>query len=785
MGYNGPMRPAASGSFVATAGLLLWAVALRGQAASEYTSAFSALQNTAPRSDSVAQVRGLVLRRDVMEFHLDSGRLYLLTPVAARTVGAVFIGSGSISYLPPLAVERGQLSRVLGDSSLRASLSSVVFFFSDSTPAELGHHLSFARDSFASSIATMPVSDALDRFVDGGAHSTAPSFMTALLNGAANGFFFAYIVRAKGEDVMFEVDPSDAEPILLLRKGRFRGQRTQIVSQSPRSEMLPDTQGRPPNPATPLSVPAYAIESWIDGGLGFRAVATLHVTARSDARWVRLVLFDELHVDSVLAPNGSRDSIFRARGSDELWVRFGEPLKGGDSTVLRVAYHGGLIGFGSLLPQSVQTENGVVQLQLSDLDSWFFIKDTETWYPRYDFWENAAVELTFHIPDRFQLASIGRLIDSRVDGDVHTTHWVAERPTNQVSFSIGEFKEFRINEARIPPITLQVNLQAHRRLDAMLLQPRNPLETVGADVARSLAFFTQAFGPPLFSRYYATEIPYGHGQAFPGLIHLSWFTFQSNDGSGFNEIFRAHEMAHQWWGIGVEPAGYRDAWLSEGFADFAGLWYMQTSLGDERKFLHQLKGLSDAIRSRHEQAPPLALGTRTGEQDPSDYETVVYGKGAWVLQMLRNLMLDLRTKSESIFTETMHDFYEQYRGRTASTQDFQRVVEDHMGMSMKWFFDEWLDGTAIPTYVESWRVDSTAQHPHTLRVRVRQEGVPPSFLMPVPLLIKFADSSETFVRIVVHGPQTDAEVPLPAVPTRLELNPLGSVLAVVKQEDWH
>jgi peptidase M1-like protein len=777
------MRLTVWGSFATS--LLLWGAALDGQTASEYTAALSALQNVAPRSDSASRVRGLILRRDVMEFHLDSGRLYLLTPVAARTVGAVFVGNGSISYSPPLAVERGQLWRVLGDSSLRAPLSSVVFFFSDSTLAEFGHHLNFARDSFAPQGPTAPVSDALNRLVDGSAHNTAPGFMTALLNGTANGFFYAYIVRARGEDVMFEVDPSEAEPIVLLRKGRVRGQRTQIVSQSPRSETLPDTERRLPNPATPLSVPAYEIESWIDKGLGFRAVATLHVTARSDVRWARLVLFDELHVDSVLAPNGSRDSIFRARTSDELWIRFGTPLKAGDSTAIRVAYHGGLIGFGSLLPQSVQTENGVVQLRLSDLDSWFFLRETETWYPRYDFWENAAVELTFHIPDRFQLASIGRLIESRVDGDVRTTHWVAERPTNQISFSIGEFKEIRITDPRIPPITLQVNLQAHRRLDAMLFEPRNALETVGADVAGSLAFFTKAFGPPLFSRYYATEIPYGHGQAFPGLIHLSWFTFQSNDGSGFNEIFRAHEMAHQWWGIGVEPAGYRDVWLSEGFSDFAGLWYMQTSLGDERKFLRQLKDLSDAIRARHDQAPPLALGTRTGEQDPNDYQTIVYGKGAWVLQMLRNLMLDLRTKSESIFTETMQDFYAQYRGRAASTQDFQRVVEDHMGMSMKWFFDEWLDGTAIPTYVESWRVDSTAQHPHTLHVRVRQEGVPPSFLMPVPLLIKFADSSETFVRIVVRGPQTDAEVPLPAVPTRLELNPLGSVLAVVKQEDWH
>jgi aminopeptidase N len=353
-----------------------------------------------------------------------------------------------------------------------------------------------------------------------------------------------------------------------------------------------------------------------------------------------------------------------------------------------------------------------------------------------------------------------------------------------VSFNIGEFREFNITDARVPPVTVQVNLEAHRHLDAVLLQPRDPQVEVGADVANSLSFFSSVFGPPLFSRYYATEIPYGHGQAFPGLIHLSWFTFQSIDQSGFNEVFRAHEMAHQWWGIGVQPADYRDVWLSEGFADFAGLWYMQRILKDNPKYFHMLKTWGDAIRSRHDDAAPLALGTRAGEMNPGDYETIIYGKGAWVLQMLRNMMIDLKTMNEDAFTETMRDFYTQYRGRSASTRDFQRVVETHMGLPMGWFFDEWVYSSAIPTFVLSWRVDSTPEHPHVLHVRVRQEGVPKSFVMPVPLLIKFSDSAEVYVRVTSRGPLTEGQLALPRDPVRLELNPLQSVLANVKQEDW-
>ena len=63
---------------------MITAGTLHGQAAQEYSAALSDLRRAAPRSDSVAAVRDVVVRRDVMQFRLDSGRLSLLTPVAGR-----------------------------------------------------------------------------------------------------------------------------------------------------------------------------------------------------------------------------------------------------------------------------------------------------------------------------------------------------------------------------------------------------------------------------------------------------------------------------------------------------------------------------------------------------------------------------------------------------------------------------------------------------------------------------------------------------------------------------
>jgi hypothetical protein len=40
-------------------------------------------------------------RRRTIVLHLDEGQLYLTTPLAGRTVAAVFVGRGSVSFTHP------------------------------------------------------------------------------------------------------------------------------------------------------------------------------------------------------------------------------------------------------------------------------------------------------------------------------------------------------------------------------------------------------------------------------------------------------------------------------------------------------------------------------------------------------------------------------------------------------------------------------------------------------------------------------------------------------------
>jgi hypothetical protein len=722
----------------------------------------------------VAPVRNLTLRRDVATFQLDSGTLTLLTPVGGGTVGAVYVGSGRVSFLPPLAIERDHMRRVLAESSLAAPIRSAVFLFADSTLAELQRSLTFAAGT-PDPQAGDRVGDALDFLLDRREKRTDDSFMDALLNNRQTGYFAAYVRREHGEDLMVRIASDNAEPVQLLRRGRQQQQRVETVSQFALAQMLRDTATRAEEPPGPVRADAYRIAVRIGDNYEFSATAMVRLIGHdSGTRWVRFLLFGELEVDSVVSDAGGGLSYFRAAHSPELWIRLDTPLAAAETRWLRVGYHGRLITWGSVMQR-------LAGRRMPRPDQWSFIL-SDYWYPLRG--SPADLDVTFTTPRDLKVVCVGRLTESRTEGATHVTRWVTERPVRLASFNVGVFRELAITDPRIPPVTVLVNEDAHIQVRAALPHSRNPAEHVGADIANSLSFFSTRFGAPLFSRYTASEIPYSHGVAYPGLMHLSWFTFLGLGTNGSDESFRAHEMAHQWWGVGVEPASYRDWWLAEGFAEFSGLWYMQLILGSNDNYFKQLRESRQEIHRTRERSAPLGLGLRAAENTAGNYSLVVYQKGAWVLQMLRNMALDLRTMSDDRFGTMLRDFYETYRGRRASTRDFQRVVERHFGASMDWFFQQWVERTAIPTYVLSWHTAPIASGRHRLRLRVRQEDVPDDFFMPVPLLVELEGGDEALLRLNVRGPLTDTEVELPAVPRRLELNPLESVLAQVRTERW-
>jgi hypothetical protein len=734
--------------------------------AASWDSAYAEIKRMAPAPDRTSPVSGLVLQREAGQLVFTEGSLALLTPLGGRTMGAAFKGRGTFLFSPRTEVERQQLTRLHDAPSLSVPFTEVVLLFSDSTLAELERQLTFAPGG-SPNVGGGRVSQMLDFLGDERDHDIEPDVMLDLLNRASGGLFYAHIVQTKGDPLMFLVSPREREGVE-LRERKSVGLGSGYTATSVKEAAATGVAAAPDRDRQgDALVRHYALDvslpSTGSGDIGFRASARMIIAGQAPiGPWIAFGLFSKFTVDSARWADGTPAVVVKKKDSSYLWVRLPAVLPAGETAQLTLYYHGDLI---------------------DRYGDFFYIKASTAWYPRpLEGRSLATFEMIYHCPSNYLFASVGERMDSSTADRITTSRWVTARPIRNASFNLGMFKSYQPVEPGAPPVTLLVSESGHRTAGSKAYSA----EEVGRDIARSMKLFTTLFGPPPADQFYATEIPAGHGEAFPGLIHLSAATFGMSGTKGYDEVFRSHEVAHQWWGIGVDFATYRDQWLSEGFSDFAALWYLQVVRGDVKQYFSILDQWKADLMVRRAKTAPIALGYRVENPDyPGDYSLVVYEKGAWVLHMLRTLMIDLKTMNEDRFSGMMKDFYQTYRGKQASTDDFRRMVEKHTGQDMEWFFSEWVDGSAIPTYRAAYQVVQAPDGKFFVKFRVRQQDVPDGFRMYVPVSIELEKDQWVRVRKQVTGPLTEFELgPLPSKPKSVKFNDLNGVLADVKMVGW-
>lgn len=718
-------------------------------------------------------VRDVTIEREALRVNIPEGTMGFLVDHQLRTRGVVLAGKGEFTFLPPTDMERANLRRLKGDTVLRKAFTSVVCLFGDSTRNELER---FSQGPGFGSEVRRPLEKALTRLGKKGVVDD-PVMVKTFAEGRTMDWFWAYFDVDDGEPMKYRYTPFGEEETQLTEfvNPLVDIEVEEIVSSFHRHADYDTPESERYNAAQFLRIDRVTIDGTFSdqtfkSGLLFEGRATLAFRSyMSRQRWLPFVLLNDLEIDSVTTSAGRSLRWFRHEDADWFWVEWDTVLGPMMSATMTVTYHGTLVE----RSLSGYTSQGAAHY----------------WFPRHGGMDRAHHDLTFHYPSRLRLAAVGDRVSIETNDDVTTSRWVTPRPLTHISFNIGLFKEFEIRDARIPPVTVYMAEYSHRGL---LLSGGDAQDRVAADVANSILFFQNWFGKPPTAAMYATEIPHSHGEAFPGLLHLSWTTFEDKTEEGGDQAFRAHEVAHQWWGIGVTPRSYHDMWLAEGLARYCGWWYVQLTSKDNEPFFNSLVRSKKELLARHRrpesegrqpwrEPSPLWFGYRTTSGLwGGDYERMVYQKGAWIIHMLRNMTVDLQTFDESAFRSVMRTYYTTYAGKTTGTEEFRTIAERVLKTDLKWFFDQWVYGSAMPTYRMSWSAATIPGGLVRVVLRIRQEHVPPGFKMWVPVAMELANGKTVRSRILVDAP--DGTYALPNVserPTKVVLNDLESVLCEV------
>jgi len=195
-------------------------------------------------------------------------------------------------------------------------------------------------------------------------------------------------------------------------------------------------------------------------------------------------------------------------------------------------------------------------------------------------------------------------------------------------------------------------------------------------------------------------------------------------------------------------------------------------------------GLIDVDLSHQRRMGPIGLGYRASNAAmPQGYIIQAYYKGPLVLHMLRKILQAKSQGKDDLFLAVLRDFVRQNQGKNASTADFQAVLERQTGMDWGFFFDQWIYGTTIPTYVWSYHI---AQQPDAEGrflgdLKIEQRDAPAGFHMPLPVVFKLADGRSGTFLVEVSAEQDSIQIPLPVRPSKLELAPDFAVLARIKK----
>jgi hypothetical protein len=738
----------------------------------DWTEFFAAFKSWSLDSTRIAEVHSLMIERDAGTFVLEEGRLAFAKPFAGRQVAAMFVGRGTFRFAPASQVEREQLERTYKTKVFRRRFEHLTLIVSDSTFAELLPVLQFHTDTLG----------ALRK-----AWNTTFSYLTArklhyarplpavqmLLDGADNGFFWGLMNDRKNEDpIFFALVPEYAERVLLERKpeGDRRGLFRQYNSE--RVSMLfaagdPDTLRRNIRPG--YEAVHYSTDLTLASDLTCTAVADIDLLAHGLPRaWIGFDFPEELVVDEV-SMGGRPQNYFREDENPMMWVRLDHAIPPESTATLRVRYHG------ELFERS---------------DDWVVHKFSTGWYPEPWYGSDATWDMTFHSPRDIQLLGCGTRTSFRQEKLVNHSTWRIAYPLPWASFTVNFLRGTRVTGDSLPPLTVWMrHLDGAGRVEdatfAELKDAKDYDRRVALDVARAFQFYRQHLGEPLATEFNAVETPSWVYEAYPGLVHMMLREDKLLPGPEYTpDLIRAHELSHQWFGLSVFPATYHDQWLSEGFADFCSIWYLQASRKDSKNYFKVLDAWRERLLTNRkfmfgtgQEAGPIWLGTRTSSSTTEgDYSLVVYAKGAWVLHMLRNYLLDLNDPSEARFRGLMRDFYQRYRGRRVFTEEFRAAVERAAGEDMGWFFAQWVYGTEVPAFRFTWTAEPAGTQ-WRVKCRIERSKVPDSFRCPLLVRVDFPGDKFSRQRVWSEGPVTEFELPLaPEKPLSVDFNDLHSVL---------
>ena len=793
---------------------------------------YRALRNVGLDPQRVFQIREAEIDREDIHIWLNDGTIAFTQSVDGKVTGAFFEGEGEVLVRPPDRMERASLGRFIGAGVLEEKFASAYLRFNDSTAKDLEPYLrpptdaaAFVTRTDAPARAQAQV-DAMRLCISftsappapaaGEAAPAADRFLHVRIAGEHYGMFDVYFDTLGPEQIVVGNTSSHNEQIYydLWMAFPMRSQR-----KTPLSNLRFEGPTGPAWTRDILTVSKYTISGKLDPPRDLAAEATLDVEVKqSGARMVLFELSRYLQLKQVDADGQPLEYIqneavegseMARRGNDIVAVVFPQPLQAGAHFALRFSYAGSV---------------------LSDAGGGLLYAGARgTWYPNRGI-AMTNYDVTFRFPEPWTVVATGKLVSLQRQGGDFLAHWITEKPIPIAGFNMGVYVrseaksgdvEVDAYSARggiikvIPPPGVIATSPGPESLLASRTPGMKPEpfpsaasrgQSLADSAAETLTALSQMLGAYPFSTLSLAENPSTDSQGWPGLVFLSSYVYLSPEQRAalklppadqviYGDVMMPHELAHQWFGDKVSWASYHEQWLMEGLANYCSLMLLERTRPADVKLTLQNYRNWLAFKSKegrpNAEAGPVTLGIRLSSSHfPNGYEIITYGRGTWLIHMLRCMLRDASRTPEkpegddTTFLALLRGIVDRYQGKEITNTDFQQAIEAVLPRalwfedrkSLDWFFDGWVNGTAFPQLeVAEGKVTRSAG---TVKVSgvIRQKLAPPDLVTSVPVYGVAGEQQIYLGRVFAEGEETRFSVTVPPEVKQLVLDPYQTIL---------
>jgi hypothetical protein len=393
------------------------------------------------------------LHLDTGTFHFQKGTLTVLNPVNGTVTGAIFIGEGHFNLKAVTVLDSAELKRRSGSSEVDEDFTDVVFRFTGEerqeflrgvkekveTPGDAANIFDHWKEKVRK---TREVAQGFTEYLLHGEtmDNVDADVLAAVYNPGHPPFVNAYVHGRKHKDMRFfmrtrvgalpQLDSPEEVALINYDQGAMDDGVWYLAHMQPEYANHQASSGED---RRLFGTRGYKIETIISRNDHLFSTATISFEP---------LLAGERVLKFGLLPNLRVSRVVDDHAQDIYYVQESRKEDGSFYVILPQAPEAG-----KQYSITVQYEGDKVLDSAGDGS--YYVRARTSWYPNLNgFGEHALYDLTFKVPKKYKVISIGTLKDESIEQDYAVTHWVTPGPVAVAGFNYGNYQKLELADEK-------------------------------------------------------------------------------------------------------------------------------------------------------------------------------------------------------------------------------------------------------------------------------------------------------------------------------------------------